>query len=142
MFGLNLPESESLSFLILAGGSLGSALGFAALQEGVFRIPGFKFSAWMTVLTTFTLCTIPNVYAALREARRVLKPDGKLVFLEHGLAPEPAVARWQRRLNPLWAALAGGCQLIRDPKVLLENAGWHIEEAHQAVAMACPDLGC
>ena len=54
MFGLNLPESESLSFLILAGGSLGSALGFAALQEGVFRIPGFKFSAWMTVLTTFT----------------------------------------------------------------------------------------
>ena len=54
MFGLNLPENDSLAFLILAGGSLGSALGFAALQEGVFRIPGFKFSAWMTVLTTFT----------------------------------------------------------------------------------------
>ena len=54
VFGLTLPESESISFLILAGGSLGSALGFAALQEGVFRIPGFKFSAWMTVLTTFT----------------------------------------------------------------------------------------
>lgn len=54
VFGLKLPENESISFLILAGGSLGSALGFAALQEGVFRIPGFKFSAWMTVLTTFT----------------------------------------------------------------------------------------
>ena len=54
VFGLNLPENESLSFLILAGGSLGSALGFAALQEGVFRIPGFKFGAWMTILTTFT----------------------------------------------------------------------------------------
>ena len=54
MFGLNLPENESLSFLILAGGSLGSALGFAALQEGVFRIPGFKFGAWMTILSTFT----------------------------------------------------------------------------------------
>lgn len=54
VFGLTLPDNESLTFLILAGGSLGSALGFAALQEGVFRIPGFKFSAWMTVLTTFT----------------------------------------------------------------------------------------
>mmetsp|Transcript_6253 Transcript_6253/g.23606 ORF Transcript_6253/g.23606 Transcript_6253/m.23606 type:complete len:405 (+) Transcript_6253:286-1500(+) len=54
VFGLKLPDNESLTFLILAGGSLGSALGFAALQEGVFRIPGFKFSAWMTVLTTFT----------------------------------------------------------------------------------------
>jgi adenosine 3'-phospho 5'-phosphosulfate transporter B3 len=54
VFGLNLPENEGLAFLILASGSLGSALGFAALQEGVFRIPGFKFSAWMTVLTTFT----------------------------------------------------------------------------------------
>ena len=54
VFGLDLPENESLSFLILAGGSLGSALGFAALQEGVFRIPGFKFGAWMTILTTFT----------------------------------------------------------------------------------------
>lgn len=54
VFGINLPDNEGLSFLILASGSLGSALGFAALQEGVFRIPGFKFSAWMTVLTTFT----------------------------------------------------------------------------------------
>lgn len=91
-----------------------------------------------TVLTTFTLCTIPNVYAALREARRVLKPDGKLVFLEHGLAPEPTVARWQRRLNPLWGALAGGCQLIRNPKALLEEAGWHIEEAHHEVGYGMP----
>tara|TARA_A100001035_G_C27750734_1_gene486326 strand:+ start:101 stop:1279 length:1179 start_codon:yes stop_codon:yes gene_type:complete len=54
VFGINLPDNEAVSFLILASGSLGSALGFAALQEGVFRIPGFKFSAWMTVLTTFT----------------------------------------------------------------------------------------
>jgi adenosine 3'-phospho 5'-phosphosulfate transporter B3 len=54
VFGLTLPEGEGISFAILAAGSLGSALGFAALQEGVFRIPGFKFSAWMTVLTTFT----------------------------------------------------------------------------------------
>lgn len=54
VFGMTLPDNEGIAFIILAAGSLGSALGFAALQEGVFRIPGFKFSAWMTVLTTFT----------------------------------------------------------------------------------------
>lgn len=91
-----------------------------------------------TVVTTFTLCTIPNVYAALREARRVLKPGGKWVFLEHGLAPEPAIARWQRRLNPLWSALAGGCQLSRDPKALLHDAGWRIEEADHTVGYGMP----
>lgn len=91
-----------------------------------------------TVLTTFTLCTIANVYAALREARRVLKPGGKWVFLEHGLAPEPAIARWQRRLNPLWSALAGGCQLSRDPRALLHDAGWRIEEADHTVGYGMP----
>ena len=87
VFGLNLPENESLSFLILAGGSLGSALGFAALQEGVFRIPGFKFGAWMTVLTTFT-------YFLCGALEMKLTGDSRKAFLEELRYPFRVHLRW------------------------------------------------
>ena len=77
-----------------------------------------------TVVSTYTLCTIPDVAAALREMRRVLKPGGRLLFAEHGLAPDAGVAAWQRRLNPLWSPLAGGCRLDRDIPALLREAGF------------------
>ena len=68
-----------------------------------------------------TLCSIPNVYAALREMHRVLKPGGRLVFIEHGLAPDPGVVRWQRRLEPLWKPIGGGCHLTRRADELIRN---------------------
>lgn len=79
-----------------------------------------------TVLITYTLCTIPDVHAALAEARRVLKPDGSLVFCEHGLAPDASVRRWQNRLNPLWKRVGGGCNLNRPIAQLIEQAGFRI----------------
>lgn len=87
-----------------------------------------------TVLVTYTLCTIPDVGGALSGMRRVLKPGGKLVFLEHGLAPDPGVRRWQNRLNGVWRPLAGGCNLNRDPASLIREAGFRIErcDAHYA----------
>ncbi len=77
-------------------------------------------------LSTFTLCTIPDVDAALAELRRVLKPGGELHFLEHGLSPDPKVARWQHRIDPIEQRVADGCHLTRDPVALVEAAGFRL----------------
>ena len=80
-----------------------------------------------TVVTTWTLCSIPDVARALLEARRVLRPGGSLLFVEHGRAPEPAVRRWQDRLDPLWSRFAGGCHLNRPIDQLLRDAGFRLD---------------
>lgn len=79
-------------------------------------------------LSTWTLCTIPDVAAALREVRRVLKPGGTFHFLEHGLAPDTSVQRWQRRLDPLQQRLFGGCHLTRPIAELVTGAGFTTTE--------------
>lgn len=83
-----------------------------------------------TVLTTWTLCSIPDARTALAEMRRVLKPSGELIFVEHGKAPDKAVARWQDRLTPLWRPIAGGCHLNRPIAGLIEGAGFRMSDLH------------
>ena len=85
-----------------------------------------------TVVTTWTLCTIPDAPRALAEMRRVLKPDGALLFVEHGRAPEPGVARWQDRLDPLWSRVAGGCHLNRKIDELISGSGFRIDSLEHA----------
>jgi ubiquinone/menaquinone biosynthesis C-methylase UbiE len=80
-----------------------------------------------TVVTTWTLCSIPNAIGALREMRRVLKPNGQLLFVEHGLAPEYNVRKWQNRLTPLWKRIGGGCHLNRPIRTLIESSGFGID---------------
>jgi ubiquinone/menaquinone biosynthesis C-methylase UbiE len=81
-----------------------------------------------TVVMTWTLCSIPDPLAALREMRRVLKPDGRLRFVEHGLSPDPGVERWQHRLTPVWRHVAGGCHLDRKMDDLVRAAGFDLIE--------------
>lgn len=81
-----------------------------------------------TVLVTYTLCTIPDAMKALGEMRRVLKPDGRMIFCEHGQAPDADVTRWQNRLTPMWRACFGGCHLARPIPQMIGDAGFRIEK--------------
>lgn len=81
-----------------------------------------------TVVLTFTLCTIPEWFQALQQMRRVLKPGGKLLFCEHGQAPDERVKKWQDKINPVWKKVAGGCNLNRPIPRYLEEGGFNIQE--------------
>jgi ubiquinone/menaquinone biosynthesis C-methylase UbiE len=87
------------------------------------KIP-FDDGSFDSVLVTYSLCTIPDVAAALKEMHRVLAPGGRLIFSEHGLAPDASVRRWQERLTPVWSKVFGGCHLNRDIPGLIQAAGF------------------
>jgi len=97
----------------------------AGLNGETLDLPSDEFDA---ALSTWTLCTIPNVGAALAEIRRVLKPGGTFHFVEHGRAPDARVARWQARIEPPWKHVAGGCHVTREISDLVEQAGFQLEK--------------
>jgi ubiquinone/menaquinone biosynthesis C-methylase UbiE len=99
---------------------------FHAFEASAEEIP-IEDRSIDTVVSTWTLCSIPEVRRALAEMRRVLKPGGRLLFVEHGRAPEPRVQRWQDHLTPAWKCLSGGCHLNRTVSELIQNAGFQIE---------------
>ncbi len=118
------PSEEMLSYAKRKSGSLPFAVEYLALQGE--RIPLAPASV-DSILVTYTLCTIPDARAALQAARPVLKHGGRLIFCEHGKAPDEAVRRWQNRLNPLWRRVGGGCNLNRDIPALIAAAGFAID---------------
>ncbi len=106
--------------------------------EGVAEELPFSTAAFDTVVVTFTLCSVHDPEAALAEIRRVLAPGGHLLFLEHGLAPDPGVARTQRRLEPLWRRLAGGCHLTRPVTSGIVSAGFRLLAGDRGYARRAP----
>lgn len=81
-----------------------------------------------TIVFTYTLCSIPNMNAAFAEIRRVLKPNGKVIFCEHGKAPDKSIRKWQNLINPVWKMLGGGCNLNRDIPGIIQNNGLKITQ--------------
>lgn len=101
----------------------------------------FPDNTFDSALSTFTLCTIPDLPAALAELRRVVKPGGTFAFFEHGSAPDVKVQRWQRRLEPTQKRIAGGCHLTRDVREVVAAAGWEIVEANSFYAKGPKTFG-
>ena len=91
-----------------------------------------------TVVITYTLCTIPDTQLSNEEIMRVLKPNGKLLFCEHGLAPDINVVKWQKRINPIWNKIAGGCNLNRDIPKLIRSSGFKISNMEEMYLPSTP----
>ncbi len=139
--GLNLPlygpgarsviaVEPSPKLVRLAARRIPTARAPVELIEGSAEALPLPDASVDTVVTTWTLCSIPDVARALVEVRRVLRPGGSLLFIEHGRAPEPSIMRWQDRLDPLWSRIAGGCHLNRPIDRLLREAGFHLDRLH------------
>ncbi len=99
----------------------------ADLRQGRGEAIPFAEASFDCVVCTFTLCSVADPAQVMREMRRILRPGGKALFLEHGRAPDPGVRRWQERIEPLWKRLAGGCHLTRPVASALAEAGFAVE---------------
>lgn len=102
------------------------------VEDGTAEALPFADASFDCVVCTFTLCSVRDPGRALAEARRVLRPGGRFLYCEHGLSPEPDVARWQRRIEPIWKVIAGGCHLTRAVTAAIEAAGFNVVR-HEAM---------
>jgi ubiquinone/menaquinone biosynthesis C-methylase UbiE len=131
LYGTNVTQviglEPSPKLLAMTRGKIRDTTAAIELIEGSAEAIPLADGSIDTVVTTWTLCSIPDVARALQQMRRVLKPGGRLLFVEHGLAPQPGVRRWQDHLTPLWKRIGGGCHLNRPIAVLIEDAGFAME---------------
>jgi ubiquinone/menaquinone biosynthesis C-methylase UbiE len=120
-----LEPSEALRRMAASrAGRAGFPVEFLAASAEAIPLPGASVDA---VTTTWTLCTIGDARRALQEFQRVLRPEGRVIFVEHGRSPDPQVVRWQDRLTPVWRRVAGGCHLNRPIDRMLVEGGFAIE---------------
>jgi ubiquinone/menaquinone biosynthesis C-methylase UbiE len=123
LIGLD-PSPKLLS---MARGNLGADSGRCEFIEGSAEAIPLQNASVDTVVTTWTLCSISDAHRALRETHRILRPGGRLLFVEHGRAPDPRVRWWQDQLTPIWKSLGGGCHLNRAIEKLIEGAGFQFD---------------
>ena len=109
------------------------------ISSGAEEIP-LPDSYFDSVLITYTMCTIPEVARANKEIKRVLKRGGKFIFCEHGEAPDENIRKWQKRINPFWGKLAGGCNINRKIPLLIQNAGFEIVELEEMYLPKTPKI--
>jgi ubiquinone/menaquinone biosynthesis C-methylase UbiE len=143
--GLNFPFYGGQVQHALALDPSPRLLGFARRRAAAVKVPiEFLLGSATTIplpdnsidtaVMTWTLCSIPDASAALAEMRRVLKGDGQLLFVEHGLAPDLTVEKWQHRLTPAWRHIAGGCHLNRKIDEMIQSAGFDLKKLQTGYA--------
>lgn len=110
----------------------------ADIRRGVGEAIPFADGTFDTVVCTYTLCSVDNQAQVLSEIRRVLKPGGKLLFLEHGKSPDPALVKWQRRIEPVWKRMMGNCHLTREISSAVRAAGFEVEPIGQEYFAGMP----
>ena len=93
-----------------------------------------------TILITYTLCTIPDLDNSMAEIKRVLKSDGKFIFCEHGIAPDQNIVKWQTRINPIWKALMGGCNINRNIPKIISDGGFDITNINEMYLPSTPKI--
>ena len=103
----------------------------ADIRQGVGEAIPFPVASFDTVVVTYTLCSVQNPALVMQELARILKPGGRMLFLEHGRAPDAAPARWQRRIEPVWKRLMGNCHLTREISAALTDAGFAVDTSGQ-----------
>jgi ubiquinone/menaquinone biosynthesis C-methylase UbiE len=131
------PELNEMAEKVVSKTAAENGLKVEIILGGAEAMP-FPDDYFDSVVITYTLCTIPDAASANLEIRRVLKPGGKLIFCEHGLAPDAGVAKWQGRIDPFWGKLAGGCHLNRDIPELIASAGFRFKTLDQMYLPSTP----
>ncbi|MCE9579856.1 MAG: class I SAM-dependent methyltransferase [Deltaproteobacteria bacterium] len=118
----------SAALLTRAAARVATAPVPVSLLEGVAEQLPFPARAFDSAVITYSLCSVDDPQRALAELRRVLRPGGELIFVEHGLAPDARTRGWQRRLTPVWRRIGGGCRLDRDMRAILRDAGFRSDD--------------
>ncbi len=148
--GINQPFYEAGAITRYAGIDPGAKLldyarseaakkGWAAdIREGVGEAIPFEDASFDTVVCTYTMCSVQDQAQVVREMRRILRPGGRLLFLEHGRAPDASVARWQDRIEPYWKPVAGGCHLTRPITAAVRDGGFETEQLGERYAPKTP----